>query len=111
MGKWSGQKIPNLPTEERVRKNEIWAKYKLKWTDYLSMYDSQKGCCAICKCSIHLTSQGSSFVKGKIACVDHCHDSLKIRGLLCASCNKGLGQFGDNPVALRNAIEYLENVL
>ena len=28
--------------------------------------------------------------------IDHCHDSGKIRGLLCHQCNSGLGMFKDN---------------
>lgn len=40
--------------------------------------------------------------------VDHCHNSDKVRGLLCRSCNWGLGQFKDNPHLLTQAIRYLE---
>lgn len=107
--KQSGQRIPSLTKEERVRKNEIWAKYKLTWKDYLGFFEKQHGKCGICKDQIFLTSQGQNFIKSKMSCVDHCHDSLKVRGLLCAECNKGIGNFKDNVVALRNAVEYLEN--
>lgn len=109
MKQQSGERIPGLSKEERTRKNEIWASYKLKWVDYLKLYEKQHGKCAICKTNIYLTSQGSSFVKSKMSCVDHCHDSFKVRGLLCAECNKGLGNFKDNKTSLQNAIEYLEN--
>jgi hypothetical protein len=40
--------------------------------------------------------------------VDHCHDSGRIRGLLCVTCNTGLGKLGDSPERLRRALEYLE---
>lgn len=40
-------------------------------------------------------------------CIDHCHTSKEVRGLLCSSCNFGLGNFKDNPVLLANAIKYL----
>lgn len=40
--------------------------------------------------------------------VDHCHDSGKIRGLLCRSCNLGLGFFADSPSVLEKAIAYLK---
>ncbi len=34
--------------------------------------------------------------------------SSKVRGLLCRQCNTGLGQFQDDPVRLKQAIEYLK---
>lgn len=40
--------------------------------------------------------------------VDHCHSTGRVRGVLCSSCNTGLGHFRDNPVALRTAALYLE---
>ena len=40
--------------------------------------------------------------------VDHCHEKMVIRGILCDSCNMGLGKFYDNPASLQNAIKYLE---
>ena len=41
--------------------------------------------------------------------IDHDHQTLKIRGWLCAPCNKGIGLFEDNPGLLRAAIKYLED--
>ena len=41
--------------------------------------------------------------------IDHCHETLKFRGLLCNNCNHGLGHFKDNPSILQRAITYLLN--
>lgn len=40
--------------------------------------------------------------------VDHCHASNKFRGMLCNSCNVGLGHFRDNQSLLHKAIQYLK---
>lgn len=40
-------------------------------------------------------------------CVDHCHSTMIIRGVLCSRCNSGLGMFRDDPELLLTAIKYL----
>lgn len=39
--------------------------------------------------------------------LDHCHKTGIIRGLLCGSCNVGLGHFKDNIDSLKKAVNYL----
>lgn len=43
--------------------------------------------------------------------VDHCHETGKIRGLLCTSCNTALGLFRDIKENLERAIRYLDEQL
>ena len=40
--------------------------------------------------------------------VDHCHETKKIRGLLCHQCNVALGHMNDDPQRLEKAISYLK---
>ena len=41
-------------------------------------------------------------------CIDHCHSTNKIRGVLCNNCNTALGLVGDNTQILQSMIEYLQ---
>jgi hypothetical protein len=41
--------------------------------------------------------------------IDHCHNSNKVRGLLCDQCNTSLGGFKDNIEIMRKAIEYIKD--
>jgi hypothetical protein len=41
--------------------------------------------------------------------VDHCHDTGKVRGLLCNHCNVGIGFFKNNPALLLKTIAYLRS--
>lgn len=45
----------------------------------------------------------------KTPCLDHCHKTGRVRGLLCGLCNTCIGSFRDDPRIVRQAILYLEN--
>lgn len=62
----------------------------------------QNGLCVICN---------SAFSEQNPSHLDHCHDTGTIRGLLCRSCNWGLGDFKDNIELLESAITYLKRFL
>ncbi len=40
--------------------------------------------------------------------IDHCHETGKVRGVLCPRCNKALGLFSDNLNVMEKAIKYLK---
>lgn len=70
----------------------------------LSLDDVERmraGGCAICGAT------GSVGRHGQLH-VDHCHTTGRVRGILCHSCNLGIGNFKDDPDLLRKAIAYLE---
>lgn len=62
------------------------------------LFDAQGGLCAICGRPGGVKSLN----------LDHRHDTLQVRGLLCGSCNRALGLFGDDIERLRAAIRYLQ---
>ncbi len=68
--------------------------YGLEKKEYDAMYTNQKGLCKICGNSRKLH-------------VDHCHKENKVRGLLCITCNIGIGHFAEKTERLQKAIEYL----
>lgn len=76
-------------------------KYNLTYEEYNKIYKSQNGRCAICGYKV------KGMQTGKRLCVDHDKDTGKVRGLLCGSCNVGLGHFEHSRKLLKNAIGYL----
>jgi hypothetical protein len=63
----------------------------------------QNSVCAICD------KPETAVIHGKqiSLAVDHCHDTGKVRGLLCRACNNAIGALEHNPERFRRAIEYL----
>lgn len=78
---------------------DLWKTYRIRSPDYDRMHAAQNGCCAICK-----TDKCKRL--DNIFCVDHDHDTGKIRGLLCDRCNKGIGFLPTTDI-LTNSIYYL----
>lgn len=73
-------------------------KYGISSAQYQELLRKQNGVCAICKCQ----------QRYQALAVDHCHKTLRVRGLLCVNCNRGLGKFFDSPLRLRNAADYID---
>ena len=65
----------------------------------------QDNCCAICH--THVDDIPHASFKHNPLVIDHCHETNEFRGLLCPTCNTGLGQFKDNVQLLQRAIAYL----
>ena len=76
--------------------------YGLSQEDYFNMLDKQDYCCPICLLPVDKEMHYGKFV------VDHCHNSGKVRGLLCNKCNLLLGNARDNIKVLEQAITYLK---
>lgn len=67
---------------------------------YQRALEDQMGLCKIC----HQPQRSGYHTRLSI---DHDHVTGKFRGLLCSSCNSGLGHFGDDLALLEEAIQYL----
>ncbi|MFF3502733.1 endonuclease VII domain-containing protein [Streptomyces sp. NPDC003247] len=80
---------------ERNRISYFKRKYGLTPTERDTMIASQMGLCVIC-------------LKAPAVHVDHCHETGKVRGVLCFNCNSAIGKLGDDPDAVRRAAAYLE---
>lgn len=78
-------------------------KYGITIDDYEEMHVKQGGVCAICGQPETVKINGYSYNLS----VDHCHDTGKVRGLLCSKCNLSLGGFNDAIDLLTKAINYL----
>lgn len=76
--------------------------YGMSEADYNMLLASQNGLCGICKTDKSWNNKSTHFF------VDHCHETGKVRGLLCDGCNRGLGYFKDSKESLSAAIKYLE---
>jgi hypothetical protein len=89
----------------KKKSSQLKYEYGITLEQYNQLLVEQEGSCSICK-SVSPNRSGSNYFH-----VDHCHITNKVRGLLCNSCNLGLGSFKDNTIILQKAIEYLNNSL
>jgi len=77
--------------------------YGLTREQYDQLMSDQDGKCAICG----NTSSGHS--KYDRLCIDHCHETAQVRGLLCHLCNAAIGMLQDDPELIEKAADYLRN--
>lgn len=84
---------------DRILTNRL-KQYGIDAEQYKQLSEEQHHRCAICL--------APEMTKGiQRLSVDHCHTTLKVRGLLCSNCNNGLGRFLDEPALLEAAAAYL----
>lgn len=88
--KLSPEKRKAISTRNKLRL------YGATTEDYHKLVAQQGGACAIC--GVHPFD---------LLHVDHCHTTGQIRGLLCLTCNAGIGLLRDNPDLCHAAGVYL----
>lgn len=81
---------------EHVKSHRLKARYGIDRTEYFKIAEEQNNLCKICN-------------RKRKLFVDHCHDTGKIRGLLCQKCNSALGFLDDDVSHVRSMLEYMEN--
>jgi hypothetical protein len=94
---------PDSPTERPsgralARHYRISTRYGIGLSEVTRMIEAQGGVCAVCR-------------RAAPRDIDHDHDTGAVRGILCSPCNTGMGQFKDDPRALRRAAAYLDCTL
>ena len=110
----------NLRTREKILKQKIayrerawelniYKEYGLIPEDYFKMLKEQNGVCAICKQPETEKRKGTDNSVKNLS-VDHCHNTNKVRQLLCTKCNHLLGLAKDDPEILKNAAIYLKRL-
>lgn len=89
------------------RGTQAWKVMGWSERDFLLAAAAQDGKCGICRQD--LDPLGSKTARSPV--FDHCHKTGVGRGILCHSCNAGLGFFGDDPDRLEVAAQYLRQPL
>lgn len=87
-------------TTEKYREARLQYIFGVGLDWYKQTLETQGNVCAIC--------ENPETIQDTWLCVDHCHTTGQLRGLLCRACNLGLGKFKDSKELLKRAIEYLD---
>src|ERR1051326_1383585 len=88
---------------DRARQAQL-RKWGITQAEYDRLLARQGGVCAICR-------RDRPGPKRRLLAVDHCHETGRIRGLLCMRCNTSLGAIGDSLDGARRFLDYLKGSL
>lgn len=90
-----------LPEVKRRERDGYFRRtYGISADEFDDLLSRQGGHCGIC---------GRTPEREASMHVDHDHESGAIRGLLCITCNQGLGLFSESPERMLRAVVYLRN--
>jgi hypothetical protein len=95
------RRVENDPRNRARNRAASLRRYGITPEQYDALLEAQDGRCAICG----ETPSGRQ-AAGRLH-VDHCHETGRIRGLLCVRCNPGIGHFREREDLLLRAVEYL----
>ena len=94
----SRKRNPNYKLKDKNSK--LLREYGITLKEYNKMFINQNGVCAICN--------NPETLDNKSLAVDHCHNTGKVRGLLCTLCNTAIGKLNDNEILLQRATNYIK---
>jgi hypothetical protein len=81
--------------KKRAREKSLKALYGITVTEYDTMHQAQGGRCAAC----------GDVPDGNLS-IDHCHETGRVRGLLCSPCNLALGSLREDPSRIAGLLAY-----
>lgn len=90
---------------KRSRERHLLNAYGISSEAYEELHAAQNGVCALCGKAETKKSKNGNLLR---LAVDHCHETGKVRGLLCCTCNSGIGLIGDTREMALAAVKYLE---
>lgn len=94
---------PLTSEQKRQKRNNAYQrKYGITLDDYEKLLEEQDYTCKLCD---HVDDPSNGHTR---LAVDHCHDTGRVRGLLCRSCNVAIGSLGDNEEGLKRALAYVK---
>lgn len=85
--------------KKQIKESKILHNYNLTSEQYTQIFIDQDNKCKICLDQISREN----------ASVDHIHGTKIVRGLLCSSCNLGIGKLKDNFNILERAYVYVRD--
>lgn len=86
--------------KEYCKKSRTKRMYGISLNEARQIFTEQGSKCAVCE---------KMLMENKGWHIDHCHETNKVRGVLCHHCNTAIGLFGDDVKNMERAIKYLKS--
>lgn len=93
--------------QQSNRNRQLLKRYGMTLDDYEEMFNQQGRKCGICGVTENYSGNTGPRKDWSFS-VDHCHETGKVRGLLCNDCNRALGLFKDSVELLDKAKAWLD---
>jgi hypothetical protein len=91
---------------ERRRDISLRSRFGIGLDEYNAMLSAQSGVCAICRRPETRVDPRTECVRA--LAVDHCHETGKVRALLCCACNAAIGLLQHDPQRALAIAAYVE---